>query len=388
MENRNEMYIPEERTARLLEIQFTVLPEDESIIGISDLGYFQGLGFSLPIPFNGEYFYLGQDPLLRSGLGDFEYTSLESDIVLKSSKEFEVTCDPLLSNDLELSNCPIIDSDNEEDIGIHPSTQLDDTLYEALETNSNTANLYAFLPGIFFCVSQNKSVDAVLVEVTRKELLGLELSSFRPEGVRSFDFDNALSLDDKGQICDVEINMNTIGKFSTGLSEKIAESLLGNMDTSGTLSMNSMSYTREIEIAECLSQMVSPRDLIRAYMSGAILTGHLMTLLHDIEQHGFLPRNRIYIRSSTYPQGKVIDVEYGTLKKILNLGSKSGIHCPEDVDLEVEFHRLSFAKLIGFGKEVDTEEAILDMYDLLNTKLGKHPTKNQVMELIFQVGLN
>ena len=54
-------YIPEKRTLRLAEIQFTVLPEAEWLIGITDLGYFQGIGFSLPIPFNIDYFSSGED---------------------------------------------------------------------------------------------------------------------------------------------------------------------------------------------------------------------------------------------------------------------------------------------------------------------------------------
>ena len=33
---------------RLVEIQEHVLPEDEWLIGISDLGYFKGVGYSMP----------------------------------------------------------------------------------------------------------------------------------------------------------------------------------------------------------------------------------------------------------------------------------------------------------------------------------------------------
>jgi hypothetical protein len=43
------LYIPSRRALRLVEIQESVLPEDEWLIGVSDLGYFKGVGFSMPI---------------------------------------------------------------------------------------------------------------------------------------------------------------------------------------------------------------------------------------------------------------------------------------------------------------------------------------------------
>ncbi|RDE12867.1 MAG: hypothetical protein C4K49_09410, partial [Candidatus Thorarchaeota archaeon] len=45
------MYIPEQRALRLIEIQESVLPEDEWLLGVSDLGYFRGMGFSMPVSF-------------------------------------------------------------------------------------------------------------------------------------------------------------------------------------------------------------------------------------------------------------------------------------------------------------------------------------------------
>ncbi|MFW9833369.1 MAG: hypothetical protein ACFFEK_05190 [Candidatus Thorarchaeota archaeon] len=43
------MYIPSRRSLRLVEIQESVLPEDEWLIGVSDLGYFKGVGYSMPL---------------------------------------------------------------------------------------------------------------------------------------------------------------------------------------------------------------------------------------------------------------------------------------------------------------------------------------------------
>ncbi|MHA2360479.1 MAG: hypothetical protein ACXAB6_00930, partial [Candidatus Thorarchaeota archaeon] len=237
-------YIPEERTLRLAEIQFTVLPESEWLIGISDLGYFQGIGFSLPIPFDIEYF---------GGDGNQEITPLH-----------------------------------------------------AMASSSESTNLYAFLPGLFYCSKENTTVDAILVEVVERNIFGMALASFRPESVRSFDIRSGLAVDDNGEIHSVEMSMETIGKFTTGLSEKIAESLKPTLDTTGTLSLNDVAYTREEEIATRLAEMLPLDDLKRAYVSGAIMTGQVMTLLHDIESHGLRPRHRIYVKNQKYPEGKVV----------------------------------------------------------------------------------
>jgi hypothetical protein len=43
------LYIPSRRSLRLVEIQESVLPEDEWLIGVSDLGYFKGVGYSMPL---------------------------------------------------------------------------------------------------------------------------------------------------------------------------------------------------------------------------------------------------------------------------------------------------------------------------------------------------
>ncbi|MHA1904856.1 MAG: hypothetical protein ACXABC_07505 [Candidatus Thorarchaeota archaeon] len=317
-------YIPEERTLRLAEIQFTVLPESEWLIGISDLGYFQGIGFSLPIPFDIEYF---------GGDGNQEITPLH-----------------------------------------------------AMASSSESTNLYAFLPGLFYCSKENTTVDAILVEVVERNIFGMALASFRPESVRSFDIRSGLAVDDNGEIHSVEMSMETIGKFTTGLSEKIAESLKPTLDTTGTLSLNDVAYTREEEIATRLAEMLPLDDLKRAYVSGAIMTGQVMTLLHDIESHGLRPRHRIYVKNQKYPEGKVVEVRYRAIDGIIEFGIRSGVDCPKEADLGLELMKLSFACLVGNGKEVDIEEAIIDTLEFFLTKLGARPSKDRVMELIFTEG--
>ena len=317
-------YIPEKRTLRLAEIQFTVLPEAEWLIGITDLGYFQGIGFSLPIPFNIDYFSSGEDQ------------------------------------------------------GITP--------LHAMASSSDSTNLYAFLPGLFYCSKQNTTVDAILVEVAEKNIFGMTLASFRPESVRSFDIRSGLAVDDSGEIRSVEMSMDTIGKFTTGLSEKIAESLKPTLDITGTLSLNDVAYTREEEIAERLAGMLHLDDLKRAYVSGAILIGQVMTLLHDIEAHGLRPRHRIYVKNQKYPEGKVVEVRYRAIDGIMEFGFRSGVDCPDEVELGLELMKLSFACLVGNGKEVDIEEAIIDTVELFLTKLSARPSKDRVMELIFTEG--
>ncbi len=318
------VYVPRERTLRLVEIQFTVLPEDEWLMGITDLSYFQGLGFSLPIPFDVDY---------------------------------------------------LLQSDNQEDALLH-----------AMASSSDNVSLYAFLPGFFYCSIQKRSVDAILVEVTQKDILGMILSSFRPEGVRSFDIKRGLAVDESGTIHAVEMRMDTIGMFATGISAKIAKSLQPALDTTGTLSLREVAYTREIEIAARLAEMLPLDDLKRAYISGAILTGQVMTLLHDIEANGLGPRFQIFVKNCKHPDGKVVEVEYGSFDGGLGLHPRLGIDCPGEIDLGLELMRLSFARLVGGGKEVGVEEAILDTVNLFYAKLGASPTKDQVMELIFTEG--
>ncbi|MHA1909790.1 MAG: hypothetical protein ACW98Y_21010, partial [Candidatus Thorarchaeota archaeon] len=79
------MYIPESQTPRLIEIQFTILPEDEWLLGISDLAYFQGIGFSLPIPFDEEMQMVVQNDLLKNSLSDRIFNSEEDNQIFEDS---------------------------------------------------------------------------------------------------------------------------------------------------------------------------------------------------------------------------------------------------------------------------------------------------------------
>jgi hypothetical protein len=314
-------YIPAERTLRLVEIQFTVLPEAEWLLGITDLSYFQGVGFSLPIPFDVE---------------DFSQNDDQGNDVLQAMAAF-----------------------------------------------SDPGSLYAFLPGLFYCSKQNTTVDGILVEVAERELLGMNLSSFRPEGVRSFDIQGGFAVDESGTIHSVEMSMETIGKFATGLSEKISSLTRSFLDTSGTLSLESVGYMREMEIAGILAELVPLKDLKRAYVSGAILTGQVLMLLHDMEFNGLKPRHRIYVKNQRYPEGHVVVTRYPAIDESDGLGFRRGIEFPEEIDLGLELMKLSFAKLIGDGKEVEIEEAILDTYETFYMKLGANPPKDRIVDLIF-----
>lgn len=314
------MIIPRERTPQLVEIQLTVLPEAEWLMGLTDLTYFPGVGFSLPIP-------------------------------------FDVDC---------LSR-----SDDHEDV-----------LLQAMMESSEYTSLYAFLPGLFYCSIQNTSVDAILVEVIQKEMLGMTLGSFRPESVRSFEIRNGLAVDESGNIHSIEMSMDTIGKFATGISTEITNALKPRPDMTETQLLKEVAYSREIEIAGCLADILPLSNLKRAYTSGAIMTGQLMMLLHDIEARGFRPRHRIYVKNHKHPEGKVVEARYRGLEGMLGTHSQLGIDCPEEVDLGMELMRLSFARMVGNGKEVNIEEAILDTLELFQTNLGTRPTKDQIIELI------
>ena len=59
------VYVPEKQSLQLVEIQDSVLPEDEWLIGISDMTYFRGVGFSMPLSF-AEFRMLQREPELVS----------------------------------------------------------------------------------------------------------------------------------------------------------------------------------------------------------------------------------------------------------------------------------------------------------------------------------
>ncbi|MHA1637342.1 MAG: hypothetical protein ACTSUB_04940 [Candidatus Thorarchaeota archaeon] len=375
-----------ERTLRLVEIQQSVLPEDEYIMGITDLSYFKGIGFSMPVSFDDTYFVLGEDPLLRGGLG-------HSDICIGCSDEDDISFeavihekDPLLTSELEHSGLHIGPHDRDDPKGLHPDIVEDELLF-SMGTSWDKKNLFAFIPGVFYCSSANTAVDGILIEVSQKEMLGMELSSFRTEAVRSYDISRGISVDDTGKTEDIEMSMSEIGQFKAGLSASLTESLMSSMTDIGVSSYSDLAFSRETEVAKYLSEMFPLDDLKRAYVSDAILIGQMMTLLHDIETNGLYPRFKIYIRNTRYPKGHVVDIRYRTLDSILHLGKGSGIECPSEVDIELQMLKLSFAKLIGDGKEVDIESAIIDIYGFLFSKLAYKPSKHEIMKLIFQEGI-
>ena len=285
------MFIPSKRSLRLVEIQESVLPEDEWLIGVSDLGYFKGVGYSMPL--------------------------------------------------------------------------IDD----AADMNESE-NLYAFLPGLFFCSSQQTSVDAVLIEVSHKSLSGLMLPSFRPEDVRTFDVSGGIVLDETGQIKPVEITIDTLGSFGV-------ESFL---EDSG-IEHETFSYKREIQIASHLADRIPLSELKRAYVSSSFLQTRLSKLLDDIEFYGLKPRMRVYVRNRKHPYGTVVDVKYRAQD---DFDTGSGFKISDDIELEKELRNLSFSKMVDSGVEIDVESAILDMLQYIKSKLEGSVSHQDVVKTLFE----
>ena len=288
------LYIPSKRSLRLVEIQESVLPEDEWLIGVSDLGYFQGVGYSMPLVNEGE-----------------ETTESE--------------------------------------------------------------NLYAFLPGLFYCSAQQTSVDAVLIEVTHKSLSGVMLPSFRPEDVRTFDVAGGIVLDEKGQIKPVEITIDTLGSFGV-------ESFLKDSE----IDHETLSYQREIQIASHLAERIPLGDLKRAYVSSSFLQTRLTKLLDDIEFYGLKPRMRIYVRNRSNPYGTVVDVKYRGLDDVIEFDSGKSLKVPDDAELEKKLGNLSFSKMVDSGVEIDVERAILDMLLYIRFELEGNVTRQDVLNNLFE----
>ena len=287
------MYIPSRRALRLVEIQESVLPEDEWLIGVSDLGYFKGVGYSMPI----------------------------------------------------------IDSDSQE----------------------TAENLFAFLPGLFYCSAQQTSVDGVLIEVSHKEIAGVMLPSFRPEDVRTFDVGKGITFDENGNIEPVEITLDTLGGFEV-------ESFLKD---SG-LQHDTFNYKREMEIASRLAEKIPLGELKNAYVSSSFLQTRITKLLDDIEFFGLSPRKRIYVRNIKHPYGTVVDVKYRGLEDEIEIDTGFGIKCPDDPELEKELGSLSFSKLVGSGVEIDVERAILDMLLYIRFEFEGSVSRNDVLRALFE----
>ncbi|MFW9793229.1 MAG: hypothetical protein ACFFEE_02915 [Candidatus Thorarchaeota archaeon] len=290
------MYIPSRRALRLVEIQESVLPEDEWLIGVSDLGYFKGVGYSMPV---------------------------------------------------------IDENDSPDTVG----------------------NLYAFLPGLFYCSAQQTSVDGVLIEVSHKEIAGVMLPSFRPEDVRTFDVGTGIVLEENGDIKPVDITLDTLGSF--GMESFLKDS---------GLNLEAFNYKREMEIASRLAEMIPLNELKNAYVSSSFLHTRLTRLLDDIEFYGLNPRTRIYVRNMRHPYGTVVDVKYSGLEDEIEIDTGIGIKCPDNPELEEELRKLSFSKLVEAGVEIDVERAILDMLLYIRFEFEGSVSRNDVLRTLFEGG--
>jgi len=375
------LYIPEERMVSLVEVQFTVLPEDEWLLGLSDLAYFQGVGFSMPIPFDFNQYFIGEPPEIRAE----EFSKEDSEVGSPFSQSEGTDYQKGLSIISDESR-PHIEQDDAAEFSLDgPKPVLQHTETSILDSlaNPDVSTLYAFLPGFFYCSKQNCTVDGVVVEVSQNRILEMTLSSFRPESIRSFDMTRAMAIDENGQLTDVEISMATTGRFTTGISIGSDEDYEED-SVPEQLSMKQAAFSNEIKIAIQLQKMFSPDALKRVYLSGSIVTGQLMTLLHDIETNGLNPRYKIYLRNRRYPDGTIVDVRYRSLDSIVNLTSQSGIECPRDAALELELRKLAFAKLTERQMEVDIEMSVIDTCNFLRQELGQSPSKTLLLDKIFK----
>ncbi len=365
------MYIPEKRTPQLLEVQFTILPEDEWLIGLSDLAYFQGIGFSMPIPFNFEEVFSREIPSIReSDTDDTFHTEDEVDGPAIASSPETSKIGIQLVNRGEDGGAPDISFSTNQD---SPTTSIPNLM------DSDVSSLYAFIPGIFYCSKLGCTVDGIVIEVLNREVIGFTVSNFRPECVRSFDIEHAMSVDGNGNVHDVDFNMSTVGKFTTGISE----GLINYTQQLRNTSMADAGHAVEIDIALQLADMLRPEQLKQAYVSGPIVTGQLLSLLHDLESQHLEPRFRIYFRNREFPSGTIIESKYSTLCSVLTLNQETGVRCPHHVEAELQMRHLAFAKLAGDRMEVDIERAILDMYDFLICEFGYRPSKQEILDRLF-----
>ncbi|TFG07410.1 hypothetical protein EU538_08825 [Candidatus Thorarchaeota archaeon] len=376
------MYIPRQRTLRLVEIQESVLPEEEYIMGISDLGYFQGVGFSMPIPFDREYFKTSHKDLLSGQYdgSDIELSGPDGEISLEFGREEGIEQGEIVStmnSDLDgishgcdntaLSPQPLV-NDRVED------------LLESMEMHTENLELHAFLPGRFYCSRHMKSVDGVLIEVDQHDIMGMTLTSFRPEDVHSFDVETGLVIDTDGRPREVKMDLDALGKFRANLLREV-ENDTNLVD--GASSLKEINYIYEIGLAAALADKVQLENLKRAYVSGASVAGRIMNLYDDIEKNGMKPVFRIYLRNRKHPRGTIVDLTYRSLEGILELTDWRGIDCPDEMDLGLELRRLSFSKLAGNGVEVDIEQAILETYAFMEAQIGSKPSLEQIITLLF-----
>lgn len=365
-----ELDMRRKNALKLVEIQESVLPEDEWLIGISCLEYFNGVGYSMPtgVHFNGNLQYQGG--LLTGGRVSADLVqSSNIDDPLKFSKAEPDQEDLLFPRTYKHDDEALQASGSSSEEGLSLENGGKEFVYTSLVSNDDSSNLYAFLPGIFYCSSQQTSVDAVLIEVSQKQHFGMTLSSFRPEDVRPLDLSQGMMLDENGYGKSVQLTLETLGSFH-------AESFLKD---SG-IAPEDMEYCREIELASRLTQWLTLPVLKQAYAASSFLQTRLIKLLDDIEFYGLLPRKRIYVRNEKHPYGTVVDTKYRGLENILELGTYSGIACPDAVDLEMELTSLTFSKTIGVGTETDVEGGIMDLLHMIAEGLEEKTSKEAVLQ--------
>jgi hypothetical protein len=361
---------------KLVEIQESILPDDEWIIGISVLDYFNGIGYSMPSSMK-----LNRSLELREGMLSGGQTT--SDLAASSNLDDSLKITPidhgeeddLLSGSYKHDDDTVVASTGEEkgpNID-YPSSSM---LIESLSESREALNLYAFIPGIFYCSTQQTSVDGVLVEVTQNERLGMTLSSFRPEDVLTLDISRGFTLDENGGRKSIQMTVDTLGSFQ--FEDFLKDSGIGT---------DEMRYSKEMELARRLSEDMLLTELKKAYASSSFLRSRLMKLLDDIDFYGLAPRRRIYVRNEKHPYGSVVEVSYRGLDIIHNLGNESGISCAAEVDLEHELNSLIFTKLIGTGIETNVEVAIMEMLDLIDMGLDGRTSKGDVLNMLSRGGI-
>jgi len=354
---------------KLVEIQESVLPEDEWLIGISNLEYFNGVGYSMPsgVRLDGNLLYQGG--LLTGGriTADLLQSSNIDDPIRFSNQDYGKE-DPLFSKTYKHDDDTLKVSGSSDAKGLSIDNDDDEYLVSHLGDNYESDNLYAFIPGIFYCSSQQTSVDAVLIEVTQTQRFGMTLSSFKPEDVRTLDLTQGMMLDENGFGKSIQLSVDTLGSFHS-------ESFLKD---SG-ISQDDVQYCREIELANSLSQFLTLPILKQAYAASSFLQTRLMKLLDDIEFFGLLPRRRIYLRNEKHPHGSIIETKYQGLDNILDLSNRRGIACPDEIDIEMQLKTLTFSKMLGIGTETDVEGAIMDLVSLITDELGEKTSKDEVL---------
>ncbi|TFG32269.1 hypothetical protein EU527_10515 [Candidatus Thorarchaeota archaeon] len=366
------MYTRNENSLKLVEIQESVLPEDEWLIGISNLNYFNGVGYSMPIGLRLDKSLAYEGGLLSGGRITAELQqSSNIDDQIKFSDLEQDDDDPLLRIKYNLSHDDLAALNKKVVSGIEIESPETEMLFSHLEQEIDTLNLYAFVPGIFYCSGPQTSVDGVLIEVTQKQLFGMTISSFRPEDVRPLDINTGMVLDETGFGKTTQLSMETLGTFHS-------ESFLKDANISNDI----LQYSREIELAMRLSMYMPIKVLKQAYASSSFLRARIIRLLEDIEFYGLNPRRRIYVRNEKHPFGTVVEARYRTYESILDLGNESGIACPDEVDLEMELKNLSFSNPNITDTETDIENAVMDILHFINLGFQGKTKKEEVLKIL------